>query len=90
MFVKTLLTKSWGVDDLLLIISIVGSHSYRSLLHALFLLSNFSLDTLYYNLYMFGACGKVRRWEICHRHSNWKYPPSTLFLVAMRVGISRK
>jgi hypothetical protein len=70
MFVNTFLTKRWRVDDLLLIVAIVSSHSYYSLLPTLFLLSNFSLDNLYHKLYGYGTWDKVRYWVTYLRYSN--------------------
>lgn len=52
-FVRTCITKGLRVDDLLLIVSIVGPYA------TLFVFSNFGVDILYYILCVSRTCDKV-------------------------------
>ena len=64
MYVKTFLTKGWGVDDFFLIVGIVGS---RSLSHLAYISgSDFLLDTVHHIFDVRGAGGEVWDWKAHH------------------------
>lgn len=53
-YVRTFIGENWGMDDTILIISIVGSHSYFSLFAAPCTWCDFSSDTLFHRILHIG------------------------------------